>query len=219
LPAIILVDLGALAPGQVATVTVKTSVNLPTGAAVAPSLLNAWIDFNADLDWNDPGEQIFSVNYAVTGTGANPANAADFANGVLPSGTMTFAPNEPTKVITVNVAGDTTVELNETFLVTLAGATVGTTITTATAIGTIANDDTATLSINNVRQVETNGATTFVFTVSSTAPIDTAISLAANTGGGTAKPAQVGVVGADYQPLVNQRVNLAAGALAQTISV
>ncbi|GAL91976.1 alkaline phosphatase [Microcystis aeruginosa NIES-44] len=82
-----------------------------------------------------------NVNWAVTGSGSNPANATDFVGGVLPSGTVSFAAGETSKVITVNVQGDTTVELNETFTVTLSNATNGATITTATATGTINNDD------------------------------------------------------------------------------
>ncbi len=54
---------------------------------------------------------------------------------------MSFAAGETSKVITVNVLGDTTVELNENFTVTLSNATNGATITTATATGTIQNDD------------------------------------------------------------------------------
>ena len=40
------------------------------------------------------------------GSGANPANAADFTGGVLPTGTVSFAAGETSKTITVNVAGD-----------------------------------------------------------------------------------------------------------------
>jgi hypothetical protein len=54
---------------------------------------------------------------------------------------VSFAAGETSKVITVDVQGDTTVELNENFTVTLSNATNGTTITTATATGTIENDD------------------------------------------------------------------------------
>jgi Ca2+-binding RTX toxin-like protein len=82
-----------------------------------------------------------NVNWVVTGTGTNPANATDFVGGVLPSGVVSFAAGETSKVITVNVQGDTTVEPNETFTVTLSNATNGATITTATATGTINNDD------------------------------------------------------------------------------
>ncbi|WP_232023635.1 Calx-beta domain-containing protein [Microcystis viridis] len=68
-----------------------------------------------------------NVNWAVTGSGSNPANATDFVGGLLPSGTVSFAPGETSKVITVDVQGDTTVELNENFTVTLSNATNGAT--------------------------------------------------------------------------------------------
>jgi hypothetical protein len=82
-----------------------------------------------------------TVNYAVTGSGANPANADDFTGNVLPGGSVSFAANETSKVISIPVRGDTIVEPNEGFTVTLSGP-VGATITTATATGTINNDDT-----------------------------------------------------------------------------
>ena len=82
-----------------------------------------------------------NVNWAVTGSGSNPANATDFVGGILPSGTESFTTGETSKVITVNVQGDTTVEPNENFTVTLSNPTNGATITTATATGTINNDD------------------------------------------------------------------------------
>ncbi|WP_414521408.1 Calx-beta domain-containing protein, partial [Umezakia ovalisporum] len=80
-----------------------------------------------------------SANWVVTGTGNNPANAADFG-GTLPTGTVTFAVGETTKEITVNVQGDTGFEPNETFTVTLREAN-NATISTSTATGTIVNDD------------------------------------------------------------------------------
>ena len=83
-----------------------------------------------------------TANWAVTGNGTNPAHATDFANNTLPSGTVSFAAGETSKVITVNVQGDTTVEQNETFAVTLSNPTNGATLTTASATGTITNDDT-----------------------------------------------------------------------------
>ncbi|MCA2975504.1 MAG: M10 family metallopeptidase C-terminal domain-containing protein, partial [Microcystis sp. M110S1] len=97
-----------------------------------------------------------NVNWAVTGSGSNPSNATDFVGSVLPSGTVSFAPGETSKVITVNVQGDTTVELNENFTVTLSNATNGATITTALVTGTILNDDIS------VTPIETFGNTKLV---------------------------------------------------------
>ena len=45
------VVLSKLVPGRTATATVTASAN---------GLLNAWLDFNIDGDWADPGEQIFT---------------------------------------------------------------------------------------------------------------------------------------------------------------
>jgi hypothetical protein len=56
------------------------------------------------------------------------------------SGTLTFLPGETSKAIAVNVTGDRLFEPNETFTVTLSNA-INASITTATATGTITNDD------------------------------------------------------------------------------
>ena len=82
-----------------------------------------------------------SATYTVSGSGANAANAADFTGATLPTGTVSFAAGETSKLVTINVAGDTTAEANEGFTVTLSAPSAGTTITTAAATGTIVNDD------------------------------------------------------------------------------
>jgi hypothetical protein len=81
-----------------------------------------------------------SVDYAVTGSGGNPAGAADFG-GTLPLGTINFTDNETSKIVTVNVSGDTDIEPDETFTITLSNPTNDATIATATAAGTIEADD------------------------------------------------------------------------------
>lgn len=82
-----------------------------------------------------------TVDYAVTGSGDYPADAGDFG-GVFLSGTMSFSAGDTSKTITLNVSGDTTVEPDEGFTVTLSNPSSGVTITTATATSTILNDDT-----------------------------------------------------------------------------
>jgi len=81
-----------------------------------------------------------TVNWAVTGSGAAQASATDFADGVLPSGTITFLPGQTSMRITVNVIGDRVAEQDEGFTVTLSAATGGQ-IQSATAVATIVNDD------------------------------------------------------------------------------
>ncbi|MBW4471867.1 MAG: DUF4347 domain-containing protein [Stenomitos rutilans HA7619-LM2] len=139
-----------------------------------------------------------SVDYAVTGSGSNAANAADFS-GTLPTGTVTFAAGETSKVITVNASGDTTVESDEGFTVTLSSPTGGATLTTATASGTIQNDDTASSgntaptlnSANAVPDLTAAGKQAFSYTVDANAFTDAdgdTLSYTATLGDGSSLP-------------------------------
>jgi hypothetical protein len=83
-----------------------------------------------------------SAAWAVTGSSSNPANSADFSAAALPSGTVNFAAGESSQTITVQVNGDTLVESDEGFSVTLTNPS-GATIATSTASGIIRNDDVA----------------------------------------------------------------------------
>jgi predicted extracellular nuclease/2',3'-cyclic-nucleotide 2'-phosphodiesterase (5'-nucleotidase family) len=80
-----------------------------------------------------------TVDWALSGIGAaGQANSTDFSDAT--SGALTFADLETTQTITLNVVGDAVVEANEAFSVTLSNPSAGI-ITTATANGTIENDD------------------------------------------------------------------------------
>ncbi len=92
-----------------------------------------------------------TARWAVTGYGANAASAADFQGGLLPSGTVSFAPGETSKVVTVKVAGDTVAETNEAFAVRLSAPSTGTVLSSATAAGTIVDDDTFTVGFAPVQ--------------------------------------------------------------------
>lgn len=85
-------------------------------------------------------ENTSSVDWEVTGTGDNAASAADFVGGVFPSGTITFNRFITGVPITINVNGDTTVEADKQFTVTLSNPG-NATIVIASAIGVIQNDD------------------------------------------------------------------------------
>jgi hypothetical protein len=78
-----------------------------------------------------------TVNYATASVTATAGSDYLFASGML-----TFAPGETTKPIVVTVNGDGMLEPNETFNVGLSGAT-NATISDATGVGTINNDDVA----------------------------------------------------------------------------
>ncbi|MGD1879800.1 MAG: Calx-beta domain-containing protein, partial [Kiloniellaceae bacterium] len=83
-----------------------------------------------------------SVDYTVTGSGSNPADAADFVGGILPSGTVTIQGEGASgATIIIEVAGDSAIEGDENFTVTLSNPSSGAAIVTAAASGTILNDD------------------------------------------------------------------------------
>jgi hypothetical protein len=133
------------------------------------------------------------------------------------AGTLTFAPGVTTQTITVPVIGDTQFEPDETFFVTLTGAT-NASIIKAVGTGTITNDDpapaTPSLSINDVQQFEGNsGTTSFVFTVTQSAasPLTTTVNFATLDGTAT-------VGGSDYQPAAGM-LTFAPGVTTQTITV
>ncbi|MFO1161401.1 MAG: cadherin-like domain-containing protein [Reyranellaceae bacterium] len=81
-----------------------------------------------------------SATWTLTGSGDHPADAADFG-GTLPSGTVTFAPGEITKTIAIGVTGDTDIEFDEGFMVTLSAPTAGLMLLAGQANGMISNDD------------------------------------------------------------------------------
>jgi uncharacterized protein (TIGR03437 family) len=81
----------------------------------------------------------------------------------IPAGSSTY-----TFDVTVN--GDLAIEANETFFVNATNVS-GATVSDAQGLGTIQNDDSPLLTINDVSQSETNsGTTTFTFTVTSSRP-------------------------------------------------
>ena len=94
----------------------------------------------------DVGYAYEGVYLAAVIDGLEATDSNDFVGG-YPSGTISFLPGESSKVITVNVQGDTLVEMDgdfpsrEVFYITLVGATSGAVITSACASGYILNDD------------------------------------------------------------------------------
>jgi hypothetical protein len=108
------------------------------------------------------------------------------------SGTLSFAPGETSKTVTVLVNGDRLGEPNETFFVNLSAPT-NATIVGGRGVGTIMDDE-PRISIGNVTKYEGGrGQTTyFTFTVTLSAAYDQAVSVSFRTVDGTAKS------GSDY---------------------
>ena len=93
---------------------------------------------------SDESGKTVTVDYAASAeTGDTATSGTDF---VVDNGTLTFNPGVVTRQFHVIVDGDTTVEDDETFTVTLSNPS-NATISDATAKGTIENDDEAALDV------------------------------------------------------------------------
>lgn len=123
----------SLPAGTVAFAIGQTSAAITGGTGIAQS-----------ATWSVAG---------IAGAGTVPASAADFAGGVFPTGTVSLAVGQVSRVITVNVAAETLGENNERFVVTLAGAT---------AQGVIFDDDIRTSTIASETLTGTGDADVFV---------------------------------------------------------
>ncbi|NJL22284.1 MAG: hypothetical protein HC895_18025 [Leptolyngbyaceae cyanobacterium SM1_3_5] len=178
-----------------------------------------------EVQLSQASQQAVTVQYA-TANGTATAGSDYTAS----TNTLTFAPGETRKTITVNVQGDTSVEPNETFAVRLSGAT-NATIADGEGIGTITNNDVApvptptptpapapapvlrNLSIGDVTLTEGNsGTATATFAVNLSASSTSAIDVNFATANRTA------TAGADYTSRTGT-IRFAPGETRKTIEV
>ncbi|MEA2837961.1 MAG: serralysin [Bradyrhizobium sp.] len=83
------------------------------------------------------GTAAFAVNFSTSNNSATTADNDYFAN----AGTLNFTAGVNTRTVSVTIVGDTKVESDEAFFVTLSGATNGATIGDNIGAGTITDDD------------------------------------------------------------------------------
>jgi len=150
------------------------------GVAFAPVLPTLTIN-DVSLNEGDTGTTSFTFTVSLSspagpsgvtfdiatqdGTATAPSDytAKTLTSQTIPSGASTYT-------FTVLVNGDTTPEASETFLVNVTNVT-GTTVGDGQGQGTIVNDDSPNLTINDVSLNEGNaGTTSFTFTVSLSVP-------------------------------------------------
>jgi hypothetical protein len=100
-----------------------------------------------------------TVNYSTVNSSATAGSDYTAATG-----TLTFNPGETSKSVAASIAGDTNVESNETFVVSLSSAS-GASIAASQATVTIVNDDSTTSSSSsNVPQLDSlPGATAVIY--------------------------------------------------------
>ncbi|MCA0302386.1 MAG: cellulase family glycosylhydrolase [Proteobacteria bacterium] len=175
------------------------------GGATAPHL-----DFIVSL--SQPATEAVTVDYH---TVPGDAGSADF---VAQSGSVTFAPGEQNKTVSIALSPDTLHEANETFTVAL-GNPHAATIADGTGVGTIVDDDAAapivapTLSIADASIVEgDSGTAQMTFTVGLSQAASGPVTVGYATGGGSATS------GTDFLA-TSGTLTFAAGQTSKTIAV
>jgi len=125
-----------------ATATPAPSLSLSSPVAKAEGNSGTTL-FSWTVTLNRDGSTgAYPFSWSTAGSGTNPADVVDFG-GAFPSGSGTFAVGETSKTISVLVAGDTAVEPDDTFALTV----IATGLNTVTSTGTISNDDSASGAI------------------------------------------------------------------------
>lgn len=158
---------------------------------------------------SSPQTSTVKVNYA-TSNGTAIAGSDYTAK----SGTLSFTPGTTSRNITVSIIGDTVIEPDETFFVTLS-APVNAVISGGVATGTILNDDILqpSISINDVSLLEGNSGTkSAVFTVTLSSPFNQTLKVNYATANGTA------AADLDYTAKSGQ-ISFLAGETSKTISI
>ncbi len=150
-----------------------------------------------------------TVNYTIGGTAT--LNTDYTRTGT--NNTVTFAAGSSTATVTVNPTADTTVESDETVILTLASGTGYTVGTTTPVTGTINNDDTTVTLAVSPASVTEDGTTNLVYTFTRSGV--TTNPLTVNyTIGGTA------TLNTDYTRTgTNNTVTFAAGSSTATVTI
>lgn len=166
---------------------------------------------NFVLTLSVPASSSVSVSYTTAdGTAASPGDYTRI------SGTATFPVGALTQTVTVDIVGDTEIELDETFSVVLSNP-VNATLGDGTAIGTIKSDDAApplSISVGDVTRLEGDtGPMSFSFKLTLSRPNDTAVSVTYATANGTASAPL------DFVAIASTVATMPAGTTSKTIKV
>ena len=207
--------------GSTATVCLRTATQTcPAGRIVTPSKPTLSI---AAANGREDGDVTFTATLSavaeedVTATwtasigSGDTAVAADL--GTTKTGTVTVPMGELTGTFDVPTTDDSTDEADETFTVTLSGVSANATLGTATATGTIRDDDQPVASMADAAPVIEGGAASFTLTLSpaSARELQLTYSVASLT-------TDTAVEEVDF-PYVEEKVTFAAGEVSKTITV
>jgi hypothetical protein len=182
------------------------ALSVDSPSASEPPAGTGAITFNVRL--SSATNQMVRVNYATS-----DGTAVAGSDYTAASGSLTFAPLETNKTVTVTLHHDTLDEVDETLNLTLTNV-VNASLTNSQATGLIRDNDGPIITINDISIRETNSDTAEArFTVSLSARSPQDVQVIFSTANGTATST------GDYLPLINSFLTVAAGATSGTLVV
>lgn len=183
------------ATGTIVNDDFPADVNLSVSSGVATEAAGTVVTLTATADSAVFGDQ--TVDVEVTGTGLD---AADYT---LSTVQITILDGQTTGTATFTVVDDAVAELNEVATISIANPSAGVALgQTVSQQVTITDDDAAAITIGDfVMDEADNGDTTFVFTITLDADVDTPVTVDFATADGTAQSADN-----DYTPITNGSV-------------
>lgn len=160
------------------------------------------------VNFNVGGTATFSSDYAQTGAATFNATA----------GTVTFAAGATTATVTIDPTVDTTVEANETAILTVATG-AGYNVAGTAATGTINNDDADVTLAVSPSSVTEDGAGNLVYTFTRTGFTTNALTVNFNVGGTATFSTDYSQTGAATFNATAGTVTFAAGATTATVTI
>ncbi|WP_306344569.1 Calx-beta domain-containing protein, partial [Microcystis aeruginosa] len=158
-----------------------------------------------------------TVNYGITGT----ADSTDYTGATPGTGkTITFAAGSSTATLTIDPTADTTVEPDETVILTLASGTGYTVGTPNAATGTITNDDFPSITLAvSPSSVTEDGTTNLVYTFTRNGVTTNPLTVNYTVGGTATFSTDYTQTGAASYTATTGTVNFLAGSSTATVTV
>ena len=183
----------------------EATVSVEAGSATEGSpvpftvRLSETVDSDVVLGWTTGGDATPNAQPAMAGT--------DYT--AVTDDSVTILANQETATFQVTTIQDTAPEGDETFAVTVTGSTLpaGVTIATATAAGTIVDDDGVVVSVESGSVLE---GSRLPFTARLSAPVGSDVVLGWTTGDDTTPNARRATAGTDYTAVTNGSVTIPA---------
>ena len=210
--------------GDVSSNTVVTSVDLPdVSVTVAPASVaeDSGTGIVYTFTRTGPNDFARTINFSVTGTGTfgsdyTQSGAASFTTT---TGTVTFAAGSATATVTITPTADTTVEADETAILTVTAGTGYDVGSPAGATSTIVNDDTSISVAVAPASVSEDGAGNLTYTFTRAGVTTGALTVNFSVGGNAAFGTDYAQSGAATFGASAGTVTFAPGATTATITI